>query len=94
MQVIRLPKPRPGDWPVRPRAKGKGMQRFAAPAAAEEEEEDFNGEDSKGECMSAAHHTGLAKLPSVVEWVMHALGCTQSGQQEAKHQVRASRVRC
>lgn len=35
-----------------------------------EEEEGIQGQGA----MSAAHRTGLAKLPNVVEWLSHALG--------------------
>ena len=60
------------------------MVHCCAGSSREEEEEDMT-DGSEGDepspaleeplaVMSASHRTGLAKLPSVIEWLSHALG--------------------
>ncbi|KAK9866369.1 hypothetical protein WJX84_005962 [Apatococcus fuscideae] len=74
-QVVRLPPPKPSDWPP-----------SELPVPNEEEEEGANGqqvpgyegaqsdEQQKPRELSGDHRTGLAKLPTVIEWLINKLG--------------------
>eukprot|EP00884_Botryococcus_braunii_P002065 jgi/Botrbrau1/1185/Bobra.0162s0066.1 len=88
-QVVRLPKPRLQDWPTeskRPRPEsGEDASADEEEEQEEEDEEEEEDADSKNGTdadqmqeatgkFSPSHRTGLAKLPSVIEWLAHALG--------------------
>ena len=78
-QVIRLPKPAPEDWPSGTTASE------ARPAAGEGGDEDEEQEpQTDGDVITAVHRTGLAKLPSAIEWLMHALGNTKGTSDQAR----------
>ena len=74
-QVVRLPPPAPADWP---RADGDEEAPDTASSGSDCEEGRLakrrGCEPQAAAPMSAAHRTAVAKLPSVLRWLVNALG--------------------
>ncbi|DBA70641.1 TPA: hypothetical protein ACH3X2_012024 [Trebouxia sp. C0005] len=74
-QVVRLPRPKPADWPsqeVPEDAEDSGSE-------AEQDERQSSSRLRGSEAMSKSHQTGLAKLPNGLEWLINALGAARRG---------------
>lgn len=75
-QVVRLPPPAPGDWP-----RADGGEEASDTASSNSDRDEGRPAKRRG-CaaqaaaapMSAAHRTAVAKLPSVLRWLVNALG--------------------
>ncbi|KAK9812930.1 hypothetical protein WJX72_005929 [[Myrmecia] bisecta] len=86
-QVVRLPRPRPQDWPKEGKAKSAADGEDTSGSESEGEEAAPVGmeaaspkdEPEQEQRLSKDHCTGIAKLPNVIEWLMHALGGRESG---------------
>ena len=73
-QVIRLPEPPPDKWPDYIEKKGKKGPKKEEEDDSSESEEESDDVDPAPSRMSRVHKTGLAKIDSVIDWILDALG--------------------